>query len=55
MINKVLLELLVCPKSKAPLKQAGDKLICEVSGLVYPIINNTPVLLIDCAHNKCQK
>jgi uncharacterized protein YbaR (Trm112 family) len=45
MIDKALLKLLVCPKSKAPLKQIGDELICEVSGLAYPIEDGIPVLL----------
>ncbi|HIC40296.1 FIG002473: Protein YcaR in KDO2-Lipid A biosynthesis cluster [hydrothermal vent metagenome] len=45
MIDKALLKLLVCPKSKAPLKQVGDELICEVSGLAYPIEDGIPVLL----------
>lgn len=47
MIDKALLKLLVCPKSKAPLKQVGDELICEVSGLAYPIENGIPVLLVE--------
>ena len=45
MIDKALLKLLVCPKSKAPLKQVGDELICEVIGLAYPIEDGIPVLL----------
>ena len=45
MIDKALLKLLVCPKSKAPLKQVGDELICEKSGLAYPIDDGIPVLL----------
>ncbi|HIM58196.1 MAG TPA: Trm112 family protein [Gammaproteobacteria bacterium] len=47
MIDKALLKLLVCPKSKAPLKQVGDELVCEVSGLAYPINDGIPVLLIE--------
>ncbi|HIB97828.1 MAG TPA: Trm112 family protein [Candidatus Thioglobus sp.] len=45
MIDKALLKLLVCPKSKAPLKQVGNELICETSGLAYPIEDGIPVLL----------
>ncbi len=45
MIDKELLKMLVCPKSKAPLKQVGDELICETSGLAYPIDDGIPVLL----------
>ena len=47
MIDKALLKLLVCPKSKAPLKQVGEELVCETSGLAYPINDGIPVLLIE--------
>jgi len=47
MIDKALLKLLVCPKSKALLKQVGDELVCETSGLAYPINDGIPVLLIE--------
>lgn len=47
MIDEALLKLLVCPKSKAPLKQQGEELICEASGLAYPIVDGIPVLLIE--------
>ncbi len=47
MIDKALLKLLVCPKSKAPLKQVGNELICEVSGLAYPIEDGIPILLAE--------
>ncbi len=45
MIDNDLLKILVCPKSKAPLKLEGDELICEKSGLAYPIIDGIPILL----------
>lgn len=47
MIDESLLKLLVCPQSKAPLKQVDDELICEKSGLAYPIIDGIPVLLVE--------
>ncbi len=47
MIDETLLKLLVCPKSKAPLKQVGDELICETSALAYPIRDDIPVLLVE--------
>lgn len=47
MIDEALLKLLVCPKSKEPLKQVGDELVCETSGLAYPINDGIPVLLIE--------
>ena len=45
MIDKELLKMLVCPKSKAPLKLKDNELICEESQLAYPIIDGIPVLL----------
>ncbi len=47
MIDKSLLKLLVCPQSKASLKQVGDELVCEESRLAYPIYDDIPVLLIE--------
>ena len=47
MINEALLKLLVCPKSKASLKQVDNELICEVSGLAYPIEDGIPILLVE--------
>ena len=47
MIDKDLLKMLVCPKSKAPLKQVGEELICEESQLAYPIEDGIPVLLVE--------
>jgi uncharacterized protein len=45
-----LLDILVCPKSKAPLEyHAGppEVLICRTSQLVYPVRDGIPILLID--------
>lgn len=46
-MDKRLLELLVCPVSKAPvvLSERGDELLCRASGLAYPINNDIPVML----------
>lgn len=48
MINKELLDILVCPKSKAPLifDQNAQELVCETSGLAYPIRDGIPVMLV---------
>jgi hypothetical protein len=46
-IDKALLKMLVCPESKAPLKQVGEELICERSQLAYPIQDGIPVLLVE--------
>jgi hypothetical protein len=47
MFDKKLLEILVCPVSKAPveLSENGDELICRASGLAYPIRDGLPVML----------
>ncbi len=47
MIDKELLDLLVCPKSKAPLKQVDSELVCDKSKLAYPIVDGIPILLIE--------
>lgn len=47
MIDKKLLEILVCPVSKAPLEydQQRNELVCKASGLAYPIRDGIPVML----------
>ncbi|MFC7327527.1 Trm112 family protein [Marinactinospora rubrisoli] len=48
-IDAWLLDILACPKSKAPLRldeEAGE-LVCDESGLAYPIRDGIPVLLVD--------
>ena len=49
MMDKKLLNILVCPESKAPLKLSkdGNELICSASGLAYPVRDDIPVLLVD--------
>jgi len=49
MMDKKLLNILVCPESKAPLKLSkdGKELICKASGLAYPIRDDIPVLLVE--------
>ena len=46
-LDKKLLDILVCPVSKEPLKQVGDELICKKSKLAYPIKDGIPVMLPD--------
>jgi len=48
-MDKKLLNILVCPESKAPLKLSkdGTELICTASSLAYPIRDDIPVLLVD--------
>ena len=47
MVDKKLLEILVCPVSKAPLRydKARQELVCETSRLAYPIRDGIPVML----------
>lgn len=47
MLDKELLEILVCPVSKAPLiwQEEANELVCKASGLAYPIRDGIPVLL----------
>ncbi|MGD9859819.1 MAG: Trm112 family protein [Marinobacterium sp.] len=42
-----LLDILVCPVSKAPLEwnKESNELICRASGLAYPIRDDIPVML----------
>ena len=46
-IDKKLLEILVCPVSKKSLvlNEETNELICEESGLAYPIRHGIPVML----------
>ena len=47
MLDPKLLEILVCPVSKAPLeyKPEQQELVCRASGLAYPISDDIPVML----------
>ncbi len=46
-MDKKLLQILVCPVSKAPLQldAANNELISVASGLAYPIRDDIPVML----------
>ena len=47
MIDKKLLNILVCPVSKEGLEydERKQELICKASGLAYPIRDDIPVML----------
>ncbi|MCS7047852.1 MAG: Trm112 family protein [Verrucomicrobiae bacterium] len=49
MIDKELLEILACPKCKAPVREEGEWLVCTnpQCGLRYPVRDGIPVMLID--------
>lgn len=48
-IDKTLLEILACPKCKGEISLTGakDGLVCEQCGLIYPVRDGIPVMLIE--------
>jgi uncharacterized protein YbaR (Trm112 family) len=48
-LDPVLLDILVCPDCKGELRvdDANDELICTQCGLIYPVRDNIPVMLVD--------
>jgi uncharacterized protein YbaR (Trm112 family) len=46
-IPQDLLEILVCPLGKAPLRLEGSTLVCTKCGLAYAIEDGIPNMLID--------
>lgn len=46
-MDKKLLDILVCPVSKAPVEwnKETNELFCRASGLAYPIRDGIPVML----------
>ena len=48
-IDPKLLEILVCPLTKAPLRydRAAQELVSEEAGLAYPIRDGIPIMLVD--------
>jgi uncharacterized protein YbaR (Trm112 family) len=48
-IDPKLLEILVCPVTKKPLRydEAAQELISEEAGLAYPIRDGIPIMLSD--------
>ena len=49
MIKQELLDILACPKCKAPVKLNEEKngLVCEKCKLLYEIRDDIPIMLID--------
>ena len=49
MINKDLLDILVCPKCKGPVRltESENGLVCEECKLEYEIRDDIPIMLID--------
>lgn len=48
-IDPKLLEILVCPVTKVPLRYdaAGQELISDQAGLAYPIRDGIPIMLVE--------
>ena len=48
-IDPKLLEILVCPLTKAPLRydREAQELVSEEAGLAYPIRDGIPIMLVD--------
>jgi uncharacterized protein len=48
-IDPKLLEILVCPLTKAPLRydRSAQELVSEEAGLAYPIRDGIPIMLVD--------
>lgn len=48
-LNKSLLDILVCPLTKGPLRydEAKGELVSEKAGLAYPVRDGIPILLVD--------
>jgi uncharacterized protein YbaR (Trm112 family) len=48
-VSKDLLDVLLCPKSKAPLRYdvTHNVLICDQSQLVYRVEDDIPVMLVE--------
>ena len=47
MINKDLLDLMICPLTGGKLREEGDKLVSEKWGVKYPIRNGIPIMLVE--------
>ncbi len=52
-IDRKLLDILVCPLTKGPLRYdaANQELISDRAGLAYPIRDGIPIMLVDEARN----
>jgi uncharacterized protein YbaR (Trm112 family) len=46
-MNPELLKILRCPLGKAELKMEGETLVCTKCGVIFSIVDDIPVLLID--------
>lgn len=42
-----LLEILACPVDRAPVREDGERLVCDACGRRYPVRDGIPVMLIE--------
>ena len=56
-LSKELLDIMACALCKSELKLEGDKLHCRNGecGLIYPVRDEIPIMLIDEAERPCPK
>jgi uncharacterized protein YbaR (Trm112 family) len=47
MVDPELLEWLVCPVCRAPIRPEGDRLVCTRCGRRYPVREGIPVMLVE--------
>ena len=49
MIDKELMEILVCPACKSPVREEKESILCTGSacGLRYPVRDGIPVMLVE--------
>ncbi|BDD87066.1 Trm112 family protein [Desulfofustis limnaeus] len=52
MVHQDLLDILACPQCKGPVQLVADQsgLVCRHCRLLYDIVDDIPVMLIDKAH-----
>jgi len=46
-VAKELLDILVCPADRKPVRLENDRLVCSACGRRYPIVDDIPVMLVD--------
>ncbi len=49
MVDKRLLDVLVCPQCKKDVRLEDDWLVCDECRLKYPVDDGMPVMLVDMA------
>ncbi|MDD5108959.1 MAG: Trm112 family protein [Candidatus Omnitrophica bacterium] len=47
MIDKELLDILVCPACKGDVELKARKIVCKKCGKTYPVSDGIPIMLID--------